>query len=253
MSRMTAGVGRQVRAEAIKLRTIRSTYLLLAGGVALALVTLAAFLIFIPTDGSVIDAPAIRGLMEISGRGWLFALLIGVIVASGEFRHLTISGTLAAQPSRATVLMAKSLAAAGAGAVLAVVSVAICALIIIVDLLGQAPLGTLAVAAALQAVGSILAFALAAIAGVGLGALLRVQVAAVVVALIWVLAVEPILALAWTAGAPWLPGTAVTTLGATGLATDLAEASRSLGVLALVAGALVVVAALTTMRRDITA
>ena len=243
----------QLHAEVIKLRSVRSTYALLGGGLLLSLATLGVFLVFLPTDGAIVDRSAVAALVDCAGSGWLFALLLGVIVSSGEFRHLSISSTLIAHPNRVSLLLAKATAAAGAGVLLALLSVLTCAVIVTLDLIGQVPLALIGSAAVLQLLGSAVAFALAAVIGVGLGGLIRVQVAAVVIVLIWVLAVEPIIALAWPVGDRWMPGSAVTSLGATGLGFAPGDARGGTAVLVALAAASLAVAALTTTRRDITA
>ena len=242
----------QLHAEVIKLRSTRSTYALMAGGLLLGVVTLGVFLVFLPTDDALVDRTAVNALIDSAGRGWMFAVLIGVICSSGEFRHLTISGTLIAHPNRSSLLLAKATAAAGAGVLMALASVLGGTVIVALDLTGQVGIGTIGSAGALQLAGSGIAFALAAAIGVGLGGLIRVQVGAVVVVLIWVLAIEPIIALAWPDVDRWLPGNAVNALGATGLFSAPGDALRAVAVLIGLATVSLVAAALTSMRRDIT-
>src|SRR5206468_2300219 len=55
----------------------------------------------------------------------LFATVLGVIVASGEFRHGTATNTYLATPNRVRVLGAKAVAAATVGAVLGLGSAAL--------------------------------------------------------------------------------------------------------------------------------
>jgi hypothetical protein len=120
--------------------------------------------------------------------------LIGALLVTGEYRHATFTPTFLAEPRRGLVLGAKLVV----GAVLGVIYGAV---IVIVTagtgagtfaLLGDPTyLGEAGVAASLGR--SVLALALWAVVGVGFGALLRNQVAAIVVLLVFTQFVEPML------------------------------------------------------------
>lgn len=150
-----------------------------------------------------------------SSVGYVFPVLLGALATTGEFRHQTLTPTFLATPRRAGVLGAKTVTLFVAGAAFGVIallaSVGIGALVIgafgVDPLLGDSNTWTL--------VGrTILAMALWATVGVGLGALVPSQVASIVIVLAFTQFVEPLLRLAssfidWTAEiAKFLPGAA---------------------------------------------
>jgi hypothetical protein len=114
---------------------------------------------------------------------------------------------------------------------------------------------------ALIALGTMLAFVLSAIIGVSLGALLRNQILAVVLAILWVLIIEGVLTLLlglihWTPVQKYLPGAAIDSI------VNIADPSGSTnnmllqpwaGALVLLGYAVIFVLAAfaTTLRRDV--
>jgi hypothetical protein len=181
-----------LEAELIKLRTTR-TFAVLAGIAVATSVVIAGLVAALtePTRESVlVDVFA-------SDTSSFFILVLAVIGISGEWRHRTITSSLLAAPDRTRFLAAKTVAFAVVGAVLSVltavtVTVAGAAVLHVRDL-PVASLGSIAGQAGRNAV---LAALLGAF-GVGIGALLRNQVAAVVTLLVTSFVVEPlVLALA---------------------------------------------------------
>jgi ketosteroid isomerase-like protein len=105
-----------VRVELLKLRTMRLTYGLLAAGAGVT--ALFTYLQASNSGGRVpsIATPAgLRDVTTASGMSLVFAAILGVIVATGEFRHTTATLTYLATPDRRRVLIAKIAAAAVAG------------------------------------------------------------------------------------------------------------------------------------------
>ena len=189
-----------VAAELIKLRTVRTGWVLAAGAV--ALVVLFAVLTV------ALDEPRgeedVRSLLSIAGVSGLFALIYGVVATAGEWRHNTITASLLVTPNRARLFLAKALSLAVAGALLGLLCLAVVAAIALpwlaaadaeVGLSGGELLG-IVVGHAVQA-------ALLAVLGVGLGALLTNQLAAVVVALAVLFAVDPTVIALVDGYAPW--------------------------------------------------
>lgn len=129
--------------------------------------------------------------------GYVFPVLIGALATTGEFRHQTLTPTFLANPRRAGVLGAKSIAlfvvGAGYGLIAVVASVGTGALTMsafgIDPLLGESD--TWALVGRL-----VLAMALWAIVGVGLGVIVPSQVAAIVIVLAFTQFIEPLLRLA---------------------------------------------------------
>jgi ABC-2 type transport system permease protein len=129
-----------------------------------------------------------------SSVGYVFPVLLGALATTGEFRHQTLTPTFLAIPKRGRVLGAKVgtlfVAGAGYGAVALLASVGIGALVMsafgIDTLLGDSDTWALVGRA-------ILAMALWATIGVGLGVLVPSQAAVIVVVLAFTQFVEPLL------------------------------------------------------------
>ncbi|TFD32308.1 ABC transporter permease [Cryobacterium cryoconiti] len=129
-----------------------------------------------------------------SSIGYVFPVLLGALATTGEFRHQTLTPTFLANPRRGQVLGAKTIALFVMGAVLGVVallaSVGVGALVI--GAFGLDPL--LGESATWALIGrTVLAMAVWATIGVGLGVLVPSQVASIVIVLAFTQFVEPLL------------------------------------------------------------
>lgn len=250
-----------VAAEFRKLVTTRLWLWVLLGAIGLTALY-ASLLIGFSEDPDTMTAP----LTSAAGQQTLFAVaaggantLVAVLAAigiTGEFRHKTATATFLATPRRGKVVVAKLVAYAMIGAAYAVVCLLVVTVIAVpwlsarnieINLLGGGLPGTYA-----GVVADVIAFALL---GVGLGALIRNQVATVVGLLVYRFVAEPILtgvpALRdWTI---YLPGSASAALTQVSLTTrDYLEAWQGGLVLAGYAAVLAAAGALISMRRDIT-
>ena len=184
---------RQLAAELVKLRTIRSGYgLAIAtfGLVALTTVSLVA------SEGA--DVLALIGeqrqIVRVSAIAVVFALLLGIVIAGGEQTHGTITQTFLVEPVRERVVLAKAAVAGLLGAVLAAAAAALVLAIAVPWLAGDGidvELGD----ARLQRIvlGTVLAGGLAAVLGVGWGAIFRGQGPAIGAALVYLLIGENVL------------------------------------------------------------
>jgi hypothetical protein len=199
--------------------------------------------------------------------GYVFPLLLGTLAVTGEFRHQTLTPTFLATPRRGRVLAAKLVVMAVFGALYGVVAV------IAAVGPGSAILSIEGVTALddgdtwLMFARVVLAMALWAIIGVGVGTLIPNQVAAIVVVLAFTQFVEPILRtvaafIDWAAEVGnYLPGAAGDTLVGASIFTALGMATGDgsmlewwHGGLLLLAYALLatVVGYLVSWRRDVT-
>lgn len=194
-------LARAVRAEILKITTTRLWWVLaivLVGYVGLTAAGLAASFGVGAGDmgedlGLGVDLP---GLVYSSATaiGYVFPLLYGTMAVTGELRHQTITPTFLAVPQRPVSLAAKLGVQAGLGALYGVAGFAATLLAGAVVLtafdvdpgLGDTSTWTLVVR-------GVLAMALWGTVGVGVGALLRNQIAAIVVVLAFTQFVEPIL------------------------------------------------------------
>ena len=177
-----------LQAELIKLRTTR-TFVALAGtavGISL-LITILVASITEPTQEDVLTDVFTS---DVSG---LFILILAVIGITGEWRHRTITSSILAAPERVRFLAAKMIAFAVAGLVLSMlisIAVAIAGFAILSARdLPTPELGDLVEQFARNAGIAALGGAL----GVGIGALVRNQVVAIVGVLVMGFAVEPTL------------------------------------------------------------
>jgi ABC-2 type transport system permease protein len=179
---------RLVQAELLKLRTTRTARLLLAltaAGTA-ALVALVLVLTGRPGQPALGD-DALRQLVLVPARPLtLAALLLGILAMAGELRHGTATSTFLVTPRRGRVVAAKLVAGAVTGLAMALVAAAA---VLAVGLPWLRAKG-IEVAVADAGLGARVAglaagVALCAVLGVGLAALLRNQVAAVVVGVLW--------------------------------------------------------------------
>jgi ABC-type transport system involved in multi-copper enzyme maturation permease subunit len=247
---------RLVKAELLKLRTTRTarTLLALAAAGTAALVALVLLLAGRPGQPE-LGADALRQLVLVPAQPLtLAALVLGILGMAGEFRHGTATSTFLVTPVRGRVVAAKLAAAAAAGLAMALVASAAVFAVGLPWLRAKGIEVTVADAGLLARVaGLAAAVALFAVLGVGLAALLRNQVAAVIVGLLWwSQGVERILvAVLHQPGLErWLPRGAASALTAPGDATlpmwagGLVFAAYGL-VLALAGGRLVA-------RRDLT-
>jgi ABC-2 type transport system permease protein len=258
-------MNRLVRIELVKLRTTRTMAGLL--GITVLLTALDAVLRasragsgrLAPLD----TADGLRSVCTLTGFAMLMAMLLGAIVASGEFRHATATLTYLTGPKRARVLAAKAVAAVAGGLVIGAAGAATATCVALAFAAGRGD-GIALSGATLTgyAAGAALGAGLLAAVGVAIGSLVRSQIVIVVALLVWALFAEPILGGLFDGVSPYLPFTAATTLGGarlggggfgyagtvTATALPFAAATALLVAVAVAAGLL---AERTTLRSDI--
>ncbi len=253
---------RLVRAEWTKLFTTRVWLGLLLGACAMAGGFAALFTGFAGRTGN--DGQALpdigtsayeRAAFAVSANATVLLLILGIIGMTQEYRHRTATPTFLVTPRRGRVVAAKLLAYALAAVPIGLLVIATNVLVVEIyaGARGAAPPLTgdnLRVLA-----GAWAALVIYAVIGVGIGALLRNQVGAIVGALVYLFVVEGIVIRAIPAIAPlfkWLPGGALQAMTATLDATDLLDPWQ--GALLLIGYGLVaaVLGTLFAVRRDIT-
>jgi ABC-2 type transport system permease protein len=185
-----------VRAELLKLRTTRLLFWLTLLILALEVLVIA---LHVGQDslGSLAGPRHQRDIVSIAALSVLISLILGIVSSAGEFAHGTIGHTLLVAPVRERVVAAKVAAAATAGAALALVSCAFawgfCALLLSTR---SVPVHLGSGSSVRLVLGTVLAAAIGGALGIGFGALVRRQTAAIVIALIWLLVGEPLLGVA---------------------------------------------------------
>lgn len=255
-----------VRVELLKLRTSRATLGFLAAAVGLTALVGGLETANAGT-GSAMAIPSLatpQGLQDgIASTGFalLVAAVFGASLASGEFRLKTITDTYLDEPSRVRVMASKAVAGATGGALLGVASVATALAMTFATVAVHHDQVALASGTVFRfTAGAILGSALLAAVGVGVGSLIRNQVAAIIVVFAWGLAVEEILGASFSSIGPYLPYTAAAMTAGVTNGGGMPPIPRGIhplpfgGVVLLLAGialALSVVSALTTLRRDV--
>jgi ABC-2 type transport system permease protein len=249
---------RLVRAEFLKLRTTQVWFWLLLATIAIS--SLRAVAQLASRDG-VRTAADVPDLFTSSAQADIVVFVLGVLGITTEFRYQTITPTVLQTPSRWTIVTAKMIAYALLGIGYAFVSVA-AQLVVALPWLSakniDVDFGNSQVIHALVGVFGVVA--LYGIVGLGVGALLRNQVVAVVVGIIFLLILEnvllaiPVVRNAW----PFTPGGATAgilhTTGSTDVTNGVHVLSTGGGVVVLLLWAFVpaILGAALTLNRDIT-
>ena len=241
-----------IRAELLKLRTVRAPWLVLAAGPLLVIAGISGLVV----SGGDLHDPAMQAkAVAHVGLTAIFALAFGILAVAGEYRHKTITDTYLSTPARGRVIGAKLVVYPLLGVLGSLVSA----------------LFALGVTAAWwwakdtsfawgdTAMWSTIAGGIAwnagfAAMGVGLGALIRNLTAAIAAALAWIALVEGIVGQLIGSLARWLPFYAGQALGAGGkpmLSQALLPRWGAALVLAAYTAAFAVAALTTSIRRDV--
>ena len=248
-----------VRAELLKLRTVALPAWLLLTTLALVLLSVAVTILTAGLEGAPLqrdDPDLLARAVASASAGNVVLLVLGILALTQEFRFGTATPSFLVSPRRWRVLVAKLVAVSLAGLVFAVLSslFALVTSYVLIAVRGDELVLDRTVVEVLLGVG--LCLLLYGPIGVGVGALIRNQIAAVVAALAWTFIAEQLLVALLPEVGKWTPGGATSAVLQLG---DLATTRGDLlpvwgGALLLVAYSLVlsVVAAMVTLRRDLT-
>jgi ABC-2 type transport system permease protein len=228
-------------------------------GLLLGLVVLVLFGVVAGAFSSEADLSLLENQRELVGNGAfaaVFAALIGVMAITSEFRHGTIRATFLVNPARLRVVAAKLVASIVVGIGFGALGsgLALAASLALIRARGYDVLIDTGDARRLV-LGTVVMCALWAAAGLGLGALVRNQVPAIVGLFVWVFVVEVLFFEHFPAIGRFAPGAAGTALtGNTVGDSSVHLLSAPLGGAVLGAYAVVLVAAgaLAVARRDVT-
>lgn len=155
-----------------------------------------------------IDATYANGIS-----GYVFALILGILMMAGEFRHGTAVATFLTSPKRAVVLAAKLTVAAIGGLILMVISTGLSLIAGYVVLLGFENAAKPSENLFLNTmVASAIGGAVLAVIGVAIGTLVRNQMLAIVGALVYLFIVDPLLLALWPDTGKWLPSGLITAM-----------------------------------------
>jgi ABC-2 type transport system permease protein len=254
-----------LNAEAKKLIYSKSSYGILLASVFLAVLGTIITPIVIDQDetglfGSLQDTAMVDGVYANAIQSYIFSIILGIIIMSGEFRHGTAVATFLASPKRSNVLIAKLLVAALAGAVLQLVSAAFALGVGYYTLTFFENVAEPSDGVFVQILGAaLLSGAVLGVLGVAIGSLIRNQLIAIVSTLVWLFVIEPLVLLLFVDAGKWLPTGAITGLlalefeaEAIGVNTsDYLEPGISALLLLAYGAGFAVLALFTSMRRDI--
>ena len=249
-----------IRAELLKLRTARLPWGLLA--LTVGMTSLERILFDSNAGGtghtSVPSLATYAGQSQsinIPGELLLLSTILGVIVASGEFRHRTATNTYLATPNRVRLLGAKACASALMG-VLFGLSSAVAATVIGLSFTaaGNNHLLLSSSTIARYALGAALGSAVLAAAGVAVGSLIRSQVGAIVAIFVWGFIFEQTIGAVYNSAQRFLPYTAAAALAGAKLGDEktplpfIAAAGLLIGIAVVIS----VIATRTSLNADIT-
>lgn len=200
---------------------------------------------------------AVTNIYSSVGGASVFVLILGIIAMSGEYRNQTITSTFLATPRRQSVIVAKMITYSILSFVIALVMwiATVVVATLLLTTVDHAPTNWNSVFEILG--GALLGLVLYAILGVAIGALITNQVAAVVIALVWIFVVEGLLTVFVDWIGKWLPGGALNSiLQATNTSgfggTDALSVPVAAGVLIAYTAVFALAAVISTNRKDIT-
>lgn len=263
---------RLVNAEIIKIRTTKTVWGLLL--LTLPLVALNAFLHFAqyhftPARDAAVqglpklsDPEAIRSVLSGALSGKQLAIIIGILVVTTEFRHMTVTPTFLSAPRRSLVVVAKLIVGVLIGIAFSIVALVgtLITAFICYDAVGESY--NLGVPGVGQAVGgTFLVITVFCLIGIGIGTLIKNQIAAILIVLGWNLVGETIfrvLLSLWkhhgNSISQWFPGNAASAVTSQYMpnGTSLLHPWQGIVTLIVYGAVFAVLGAALTLRRDIT-
>ena len=204
-----------IRAELLKLRTIRTFSWSVVAALAFVPVSIALAIAKVgtPSGTSLDSAEGFRNVIAAASSGGLLVLLIGIVLMAGEFRFNTVTSTFLITPDRKRVVGSKLAAASLVGLGIAVISSLLTLAIALPWLASRhVDLGSHSSDIAIVLLGGLALTSIAGILGVGVGALVTNQTLAVTVTLIWSLLLEGMVVNFAPGLGRWLPGGAASAM-----------------------------------------
>jgi ABC-2 type transport system permease protein len=241
----------QLRSELLKQRSTYTNLGLFLAMLALVLLAVLLHAVAVPADRLQTASDQVEVFRFGALLAALFAGLVGALSITGEIRHGTIRPTFLVTPRRGQVVAAKIVISGLVGTLFGLVAAGVAVGV------GSAALAARGIPITLDAgdytlvpLGGIVAAALWAPIGLGLGALLRNQVATLVAIFLWLFFIENLLVDFVPGAGKFAPGAAAAAI--TGLDPDrlLAPAFGAL-LLAAYAAATAAAGWIATLRRDV--
>lgn len=198
-----------LKSEIRKLIYTKTFWYLTLSAVALAVLSTAPtpyILTSLSDFGSLSNVEVVDSVYANAISSYIFVIIMGILIMAGEFRHGTAVATFLASPKRSAVLVAKVVVAMVAGMFVMLLSTGFgfIAGAIALSFYPEAvePSSGVFVNSLLAAV---LSGAVLAMLGVAVGSLIKNQLVAVVITLVWLFLVEPILLVLLVSAGKYLP------------------------------------------------
>ena len=208
-----------IRAEFKKISSTRMTYVLFASTIGVTVLYVVMYALLAGYDnGTGQTLPPLT--MEMSVRmvysslasAHVVVLIFGIVGFTAETRHKTLNFTYLATPQRGKVLSAKFFTHAVWGAIFAIVNTGI-GLPLALWLVNSRPHFEIPNQDIINVcVGTFATFVLYSILGVALGALIRNQIAAILISLVWQMLIERLFLAILPNYGKWMPGGAASAL-----------------------------------------
>jgi hypothetical protein len=209
-----------IRAEVLKLSTIRAFWWTLAATLAFAPAGIALAILGSGHNGaaSLDTAEGFRNAIGAGASGGALLIVIGVVVIAGEFRFNTITSTFLITPHRRQVVGAKLAACLLVGIGVAIAT-SLLTVAIALPWLSSRHLDLASHVGDLSVVllGSIGSTAIGGLLGLGVGSMITNQTAAITVTLIWIFVVEGMVGNLAPGVGRWFPGGAASAMTGGGI------------------------------------
>jgi ABC-type transport system involved in multi-copper enzyme maturation permease subunit len=209
-----------IKSELRKVLYVRANWGILLASVVISIISV-VITPFIFEAGNVgggltLDSPqAIDAVYANAISGYIFVIILGIMLMAGEYRHGTAVATFLARPKREIVLAAKLGIGAIVGAVFMLISVWASLLAGIIVLAGFENAAAPSSGTFLNlTIAGLISGAILAIIGVAIGALLKSQMLAIVFSLVYLFIIDPLLLVLWTDVAKYLPTGLITAMTA---------------------------------------
>ncbi len=239
-----------ISAEFLKLRTIRSPWLLL---LAAQLVVIAGVSGLMVNGGDVHLASTQAAAVRHAGLVSLFSLILGIMAVALEYRHKTITDAFLATPRRGQVIGSKLVVYSLVGLLFGLISAVVAVIAAAIWLTAKGTSLDLSSGELWRTlIGSVIWNATFAALGVGLGALVRNMAGAIAAALAWSALIEGVVGQLIGSFSRWLPvASGSTVVGMRSSSSSLPQWGAALMLVAY-AGLFAVLAIVVTTRRDVT-
>lgn len=243
-----------IRAELLKLRTLRTFWWTVASTLAFVPVSVALAMRGGADGASIHGTEGFRNVIAAASSGGILMIVIGILLMAGEFRFNTVTSMFLITPERRRVVRAKLTAAGIVGIATGVVA-SLLTLAIALPWLNSrhVDLGAHSADVIVVILGGIAATAIGGLVGVGIGALMRNQTLAITFTLVWTFIVESMLTNFAPGVGRWFPGGAASAMsGVRSTGGDLLPVWAAALLFAAYGIAFAVAGTRLVVRRDVT-